>query len=136
MGMSVYLREAIGNHILRGVEFVMPVELWLVLYTTLPDENNSGGEEVSTVGTAYARQAIGPSTTAWGAPSGSPTEFPNAESIVYATPTGSWGDIVGLGILDQDDKMLFSYAFSTPMSVGSGDPPPGFNIGRIKVRFS
>lgn len=55
MDITNYLRDVIGDHLLRNQSFTPPATVYLALFTTATDANG-GGTEVA--GGSYARQAI------------------------------------------------------------------------------
>jgi len=55
-GFNDYAEDKILDHVLGGAVFPQPTP-WLALWIGSPGEPGTGGAEVSTVGTAYARQA-------------------------------------------------------------------------------
>ena len=80
---SDYLEAALLNHVFRNTAMTSPTTVYLAIYTSNPNDDNSG-TEVSTGG--YTRQAI-----TFGAPSGGAITNSSAEAF---TATGaSWGSI-------------------------------------------
>lgn len=133
---SDYLETQLGTHLLRTSSWVKPTEIWVVLFTTLPNDDGTGFVEVSTSGTGYARIQNGPGDAFWTAPTAGNGEFSNVSVIQYATPTGTWGSVVGFGLFDQLNNLLIHSAFAQALVVGLGDPAPGFKAGGLKVRFA
>lgn len=79
-----------------------PANLYVALFTVAPSDTG-GGTEVSTSGTAYARQAVSTGTSGTGAGSGwsvAAGVVTNAADITYAVCTASWGTIVSVGVFD------------------------------------
>lgn len=79
-----------------------PVTTYVALLTTLPTDNNGTGlVEVTTTGTAYARQAV-TSSTGWSAvsTSGSLQQMSNAAAVTYAAATANYGTVVGVAVYD------------------------------------
>jgi len=90
---STYLANASVNW-LRGTAMpTAPSTVYLALYTTLPAADNTGGTEVSTSGTAYARQAITLSAASAGATA-------NTVAVTFPVATANFGTIVGVTIMD------------------------------------
>ena len=94
------------------------------LFTTNPTSNaatSNGSTEVS--GSAYARQAITASSgwSAVGAGSGTSSQISNAAVITFPTPTGSWGNIIGVGIFDASTTgNLWIWNSITSQAIGTG----------------
>ena len=87
-GESIALRAVLGQ------TFTAPTTpLKLALYTSDPTETGAAGTEVSSSGTAYARQTITFTTESGGAAS-------NSAQIDFPAATASWGTITHVGILD------------------------------------
>jgi hypothetical protein len=93
--------------------------LEIALYTTLPDEDEQNGVEVS--GGSYARQAIsfdvGPSLD------GNNDYFvTHSATISYPVATANWGTIVGIGIHDTLYVVSLYYgALGTSQVVNTSD---------------
>lgn len=66
--------------------------LYLALYTVAPDDTG-GGTEVSTSGTAYARQAA--TFTVSGT---APSQAALTAQVEFPAATASWGTIVGIAV--------------------------------------
>ena len=88
MGMTNYLEEQLGNHIFRAGTYTPPTNLYLALFTTLPD-NDAGENGVEVIAVSYDRVLYGPSDEAWSAPVDGNGEFYNIFSIQQG-PRG-WG---------------------------------------------
>ena len=56
MALSNYLADALLDHTLRNTAYTSPTTVYLALFTTMPDANDSGGTEVT--GGSYARQPV------------------------------------------------------------------------------
>jgi hypothetical protein len=100
-GKSQYLENALLNWV-KGTTFpAAPATVYVALFTTAPT-NDAGASAVEVSGNAYARAAI-TTTTQWSAISGAPAaagQISNSATVTFATPTGSWGTIVAIGIYD------------------------------------
>lgn len=99
-GASQYLENALLNW-LKGTTFPATLaNTYVALYTTNPsDDAGTGAVEVS--GNSYARVAI--ASSGWAALSGAPSapdQTSNSGTVTFATPTGNWGTITGVGIYD------------------------------------
>ena len=56
-GFTDYLEDKIMKHVFTNTSFTSPTTLYAALYTVAPSDTG-GGTEVSTSGTAYARQTM------------------------------------------------------------------------------
>lgn len=130
---SNYLEERIGTHLLLTSSWTKPANLYVALFTTLPAEDNTGGVEVS--GTGYARVLCGPGDSYWTPPVGGSGIYTNAVVIQYGSPTSDWGSVVGFGLFDAitSGNYLLGNLFDAPISILSGNPPPGFSVGALSI---
>ena len=91
--MSTYLQNKILNHVFKDTEFSTPgSSIYVALYRTSQDEDDSGVE--TSLGVGYSRQNV----TQWAVPSSGSTS--NAEVVSMGTASGSWNDIISMGIRD------------------------------------
>lgn len=121
-GFGVYLEDAILAWF-QGTAFpAVPADHYFALFTTAPiNATDAAAVEVS--GTSYVRKAIVPSSSLWANATGAaPATSVTAENVVFATPGGAWGTVVGWGIYDASTGgHLLAYGAFTGVSVGSGD---------------
>src|SRR6266567_6699400 len=105
-GKSVYLEDKWLN-MWKGTAFTFPATTYVALLTTNPsDDAGTGLVEVTTSGTAYARQAI-TGSSGWstiapvsGGSGTTPEQMSNAAVITFPTPTASWGTVIGFALYD------------------------------------
>lgn len=109
---SNYLENKVMGHVFGGVAYSAPATLYLALYTSNPDEGNTG-TEVS--GGSYARQTIAFTITNNLASNTSAIEFPVA--------TGTWGTVTHIGVMDNltTGNLLAYAALSSSKAVSAGD---------------
>ena len=114
MSFTNYLETEILDHVFGGSAYTAPSTLYLGLFTAAPGETG-GGTEVTTSGTAYARQSVAFTTT------GNTTS--NSSSIEYATATASFGTVSHVGVFDAaTGGNLMAYAtLSSAKSIDTGD---------------
>jgi len=86
----------------------------LALFTAAPGETG-GGTEVTTSGTAYARQSVAFTTT------GNTTS--NSAAVEYSTATGAFGTVTHVGVFDAATAgNLMAYAVLTSSkAIDTGD---------------
>lgn len=122
-GYSSYLENANLNWF-RGTTFpAVPANLYIALFTTAPVNGTDGAAVEVPASNNYSRKSFVPNTSNFGAPSGAaPATITSGANQVFATPSGSWGTIVGFAIYDaaSSGNMLCYGAFSG-VAVGSGD---------------
>lgn len=93
-----------------------PSTVYVSLHTGSPADDDSGANEVSTVGTAYARQSATFGTVSGGSVSTSAT-------ITYPVATANFGAISHIGIYDSSTggNLLFHGAVTTSKTIETGD---------------
>lgn len=94
MSFSNYLETQVLGHVFGSTTLAKPT-VYIALFTTAPTDAG-GGTEVSTAGTAYARQLLGATTVT----SGDPTTVRNNANIVFPVATGNYGTVVAYGAYD------------------------------------
>lgn len=130
---SNFLYTAEMDFLLKGTAYVAPSNLYVALFTTAPSLNGSGGAEVSTSGSGYARVAI-PQSTGWTGPNAS-LEYANASDLVFGTPTSSWGTITASGLYDAatGGNLVMVSPLSISKTVTAGDGAPRILAGQLKI---
>jgi hypothetical protein len=114
---SNYLENKILDHVLTATAFTQPSR-FLALYTASPGEEGSHTNEVSTSGTAYARQAV-----TFAAASGG-SSATNA-TVTFPAATANFGTITHIAVVDSDEEgsgnVLFYGAVTTSKTIETGD---------------
>lgn len=114
-GFTDYLETKVLDHVFGGTSYTAPSTLYVALFTAAPSDSG-GGTEVSTSGTAYARQTI-TFTTSGGTTS-------NTSAVEYSTATGSgYGTVVSMALFDSatSGNMLAYGNLTVSKSVSAGD---------------
>lgn len=114
MSFSNYLETEILDHVFGGAAYTAPSTLYLSLHTANPDEDGSGAE-VSTTGTAYARQTVAFTT------SGNTTS--NTAAVEYPTATANFGTVTHVGVYDAATagNLLCYAALTSAKTIETGD---------------
>ena len=114
MSFSNYLETKLLDHVFGDTAYTAPGTLYLGLHTSNPAEDDSG-TEVSTSGTAYARQTVAFTT------SGDTTS--NTSAVEYPTATASYGTVSHVGVYDAPTAgNLLSYgALTISKAIATGD---------------
>ena len=114
MSFTNFLETKILDHVFAGAAYSAPGTHYLALFTAAPGETG-GGTEVTTSGTAYARQSVAFTTT------GNTTS--NTAAVEYATATASFGTVTHVGVFDAATAgNLMAYAaLSSSKAIDSGD---------------
>lgn len=103
--------------------------VWVGLFTdaAATSHDNAFGTEVSTSGTAYARQAVARSgTPGWAAATGALALTANSGTITFPTATASWGTVNQFCIIDHATNataanIIYWGDLTTPKTIASGD---------------
>ena len=102
------------NYLFTTTSVTRPTAWYIALFTSNPDEDASG-TEVSTSGTAYARQSA--TFTVSG------NEATNSAAIEFPTATASYGTVTHIGVFDAASAgNLIAYAaLTTSKAIDTGD---------------
>ena len=127
---STYLEAKVLNHVLTATAFTQPTTRYVALFNNTSGnalanlQNGTLTDEVSTSGTAYARQSV---TFAAASTSGSglsavTTSATNA-TVTFPTATASFGSITHVAIMDASTagNVLFFGAVTTSKQIDTGD---------------
>jgi len=114
LSFSNFLETKVLDHVFGGTAYTAPATLYLGLHTSNPAEDDSG-TEVSTSGTAYARQTVAFTT------SGDTTS--NTAAVEYPTATASYGTVSHVGVYDASTagNLLAYGALTTSKAIATGD---------------
>lgn len=120
-GKSDFLSNALIDHVVGNSAYVAPATLHFALFNTTPADDGTGGTEVSTGGTAYARAAVTNNLTEFPAASGQ--QKANANDVVYSQATASWGTVNGAGVYDDPSagNLLYVNNLIAAKVVDNGD---------------
>ena len=121
---SNYLENKLLDHVLTATSYTAPGARYLALFTNTSGNaaaNLEAGtltDEVSTSGTAYARQAV-----TFAAASGG-SSATNA-TVTFPAATANWGTITHVAVMDGNtagsDNVLFWGAVTTSKTIETGD---------------
>jgi len=119
---SDYLEDKLLDHVLTSTGYASPnASLYLALFTSSGGlENNTAGSqtEISTSGSAYARQSIAFGSASSGSSS-------NSATVTFPAATANWGTVSHVAITDNSTagsgNILFYGAVTTSKTIESGD---------------
>ena len=113
-GMEVEVLKMITGQA-TSIITTTPITPYVALTTTTPTDS-AAGTEVS--GNNYARIS---SASKWATPSAG--SVANNATITFATPSGSWGTVVAMGVFDASSSgNLLAWAdLAVSKTIGSGD---------------
>jgi hypothetical protein len=111
--LSNYLENKLLDHVLRNESFTSPTTVYVGLYTSNPEDDNSG-TEVS--GGSYARQVLSVTTATAGI-------VTSSADVTFPQATSAWGTISHIGLLDAitSGNLLMHTALTTSRDVEVGD---------------
>jgi len=114
MSFSNHLETEILDHVFGGNAYTAPGTLYLALHTANPDEDGSG-TEVSTSGTAYARETV--TFTVSG------NTATTDAAVEYATATANFGTVTHVGVWDASTagNLLAYAALTSSKTIETGD---------------
>jgi len=111
--LSNYLENKLLDHVLRNVSYTSPTTVYVGLYTSDPQDDNSG-TEVS--GGSYARQVLDVTTASGGV-------VTSDADVTFPQATGNWGTITHIGLLDalSSGNLLMHTPLTTSKLIEIGD---------------
>ena len=114
MSFSNTFETHVLNYVFTATSVTRPTAWYLALFTSDPAEDASG-TEVSTSGTAYARQSVSFSVSGNLATNSAAVEFPTA--------TASFGTVTHIGVFDASTSgNLIAYsALTASKAIATGD---------------
>ena len=114
MSFSNFLETEILDHVFGAAAYTAPGTMHLALFTSNPDEDASG-TEVTTSGTAYARQTVAFTVSG--------NTASNTGAVEYPTATATFGTVSHVGVMDASTSgNLMAYAaLSSSKTISTGD---------------
>jgi hypothetical protein len=132
--LSDYAEAKILDHLVGKTSWTMPASVYIALYTALPGDASASGTEVASSNN-YSRKLTAGADWA-SATSGAGTSS-NATVITFATPSGSWGTVVGFALYDAATvgNELAWADLTVSQAVGTGNTV-SFAIGALTLSLS
>ena len=114
MSFSNHLETEILDHVFGGNAYTAPGTLYLALFTSNPDEDASG-TEVSTSGTAYARETVAFTVSG--------NTATTSAAVEYSTATANFGTVTYVGVMDASTggNLLAYAALTSSKTIEAGD---------------
>jgi hypothetical protein len=114
MSFSNYLETELLDHVFADNAYTAPSTLYLALFTSNPADDASG-TEVSTSGTAYARQTV--TFTVSG------NTATTSAAVEYSTATASFGTVTHVAVYDASTagNMIAYAALTSSKTIDTGD---------------
>ena len=117
---SNYLENKLLDHSLKVAAYTQPTTLSVALFKNTSGnaaanlEANIITDEISTVGTAYARL-----TPTFGSASNGTSASTGA--LTWTAATANWGTVTHVAVLDQLNNVLYWGAVTVPKTIETGD---------------
>ena len=114
MSFSNFLETEILDHVFGAAAYTAPGTMHLALFTSNPAEDASG-TEVTTSGTAYARQTVAFTVSG--------NTASNTGAVEYPTATAAFGTVTHVGVMDASTSgNLMAYAaLTSSKTISTGD---------------
>jgi hypothetical protein len=112
MAFTSYTDNALLGHLLGSTTYTKPSALYVALFVGNP---SSGGTEISTSGSAYARLSATFTIAS--------AVATNTAAIEWAAATSAWGSITWVAIYDavSGGNQLVTAQLASAKTIGSGD---------------
>tara|TARA_R110000744_G_scaffold63233_4_gene130084 strand:- start:814 stop:1200 length:387 start_codon:yes stop_codon:yes gene_type:complete len=114
MSFSNFLETEILDHVFGAAAYTAPGTMHLALFTSNPDEDASG-TEVTTSGTAYARQTVAFTVSG--------NTASNTGAVEYPTATATFGTVSHVGVMDASTggNLMAYAALTSSKTISTGD---------------
>ena len=137
--MTNYLEEKLIDHLFKAVAYShsSPSTWHVGLHTAAFGDDSSGGTEVSTSGTNYARIAVTRGSGFTRASSSDARTVENAANVVFGVPSANWGQVTHVGIYDATTggNMIIEAQLQFAKTINNVDPATKFQAGELKFTF-
>lgn len=143
--LTDYIENKLVDWLLRGQTFTPPATSYIALFTDSCTDAGPG-TEVSTSGTAYARQAVTASLANWAgtqsagsttASSGTGGTTSNNGAITWAASTAAWGTIQSVGWMDASTagNRLICINLTASLNVSGSGFTVSFSAGQLSFQI-
>ena len=114
MSFSNFLETEILDHVFGAAAYTAPGTMHLALFTSNPAEDASG-TEVTTSGTAYARQTVAFTVSG--------NTASNTGAVEYPTATATFGTVSHVGVMDASTggNLMAYAALTSSKTISTGD---------------
>lgn len=139
-GISNYAANGFLDRMFRNQAFTVSAN-YVALVTATPSDSSTGTSITEPSGNNYSRKQVntaGGASPAWNAVTGtSPTTLTNNQTITMATPSGSWGTITYMCIVDASSTgNLLWYGDVTDQAVAASDTVSFSSSGGITITMT
>lgn len=134
-GKGNFLSNKLLDYLFNATAYTVPSALDVELYTATPGASG-GGTEVSTSGTAYARQVYNFTGVGGGWTAASSQQVSNESEIDWATATANWGTVVAVSLKETTNNNIWYWGTLTSSRVVNTGDSVRFAIGGLVVAES
>lgn len=128
---SDFLELELLDHVLGAAAYTPPVNVYIALFTVLPDDTGAGTE---VTGGDYARVEVVNDDTNWPAASGDPSTKSNGTMVSFVPATADWGTVVGFGVYDDPTAgNMLVWGEVTPNQAIPNGITATFDVGTLVV---
>jgi hypothetical protein len=137
--MTNYLEEKLIDHLFKATAYSesTPTAWHVALHTAAFGDDGSGGTEVSTSGTTYARVAVTRGAGFTRQSSGDARTVENTANVTFGVPSADWGVATHVGLWDASTggNLIIEAQLQFAKTINNGDPAPKFQAGELKFTF-
>ena len=130
------LESAIGSALFLSQPLVTPTQWTVHLYAVAPNEDGTGGTEITAGANGYQPVRHDPGADRWvkvGTQDGSGnTLFRNSVNVTFPTAISAWGNVYAFGLKDQTGTLQFVAPLTTSKTIAIGDAPV-FLAGELEI---
>ena len=129
---SDYWHDLQMKELLQGIAITPLTDLYVALFTVAPNLDGTGGTEVPTSGTNYARQQISVATSSWNI---SGLEFSNSNDVTFGVPSANWGTVNATALFDSASggNLIQVATLQNPKTISNGDGAPRVLAGQLRI---
>lgn len=133
--MSNYLEDELLDHVLSAATYTAPATVYLALSTATITDTTTGTTITEHSGDNYSRKSVTNNATNW--PAASSASKSLGVTQTFATPSGSWGTITDMAIIDaaSNGNILLYTALTASKAVASGNTVE-FTSSNITAAFN
>lgn len=132
--LSNYAEDELLDHVLGGADYTAPGTLYLALSTATITDSTTGTTITEPSGNNYSRKSVTNNSTNFPAASGGSKSLNVTQA--FATPSGSWGTITDMAVIDaaSTGNILTFTVLSASKTINSGNTVE-FASGNLTFAF-
>ena len=130
------LESAIGSALFLGQTFPAITQWTVHLYSVAPNEDGTGGTEITAGANGYQPVRHDPGADRWvqvgTQDAQGNTLFRNSVNVTFPTAVSAWNNVYAFGLKDQTGTLQFVAPLTTAKTINSGDTPT-FLAGELEI---